>query len=129
MAYAWLADLVVIIHTAFVVFAVAGGLLVLWRAWIAWLHVPAAIWAALIEFSGWICPLTPLEKALRDRAGETAYSGGFVQHYLLRALYPSGLTRQIQLVLGCLVLAVNIAAYVAVMRRYRHRIPAEGRDR
>lgn len=129
MAYAWLADLVVIIHAAFVVFAVAGGLLVLWRPWIAWLHVPAAVWAALIEFAGWICPLTPLEKTLRDRAGETAYSGGFVQHYLLRALYPSGLTRQIQLVLGCLVLAVNIAAYMAVVRRHRRRISTSERDR
>jgi hypothetical protein len=121
MAYAWLADLVVVVHAAFVVFAVAGGLLVLWRSWIAWLHIPAAAWAALIEFGGWICPLTPLENMLRERAGETAYGGGFIQHYLLRALYPSGLTRQIQLVLGCLVLAVNIAAYVAVARRRRHR--------
>jgi Protein of Unknown function (DUF2784) len=121
MTYGWLADLVVVVHAAFVVFAVTGGLLVLWRPWIAWLHLPAAAWAALIEFSGWVCPLTPLENALRERAGEAAYRGGFIQHYLLRALYPSGLTRPIQWLLGCLVLVVNIAAYVAVMRRHRRR--------
>jgi len=127
MVYAWLADLVVVVHAAFVLFAVAGGLLVVRRPWIALLHVPAAAWAALIEFGGWICPLTPLENSLRERAGEASYGGGFIQHYLLRALYPSGLTRQIQWVLGCLVLAVNIAAYVAVVRRHRHRAPATTR--
>jgi len=129
MAYAWLADLVVVVHAAFVVFVVTGGLLVLWRPWIAWLHVPAALWGALIEFSGWICPLTPLENMLRERAGEASYGGGFIQHYLLRALYPSGLTRQIQWVLGCLVVAVNIAAYVAVVRRHRDHTPSATRDR
>ena len=119
MLYGRLADFVVVFHAAFVAFAVAGGLLVLWRPWIAWLHIPAAAWAALIEFSGWICPLTPLENGLRERAGEAAYTGDFIQHYLLRALYPSGLTRPIQWVLGCLVLLVNVAAYVAVMKRHR----------
>lgn len=121
MAYGWLADMVVVIHAAFVVFAVAGGALVLWRPWIAWLHIPAAAWAAFIEFAGWICPLTPLENALRARAGGTSYSGGFVQHYLLRALYPSGLTESVRWILGLLVVAVNIAFYVAVMRRHRTR--------
>jgi hypothetical protein len=119
MTSAWLADLVVLIHAAFVGFAVAGGLLVLWRPWIAWLHVPAAAWAALIEFGGWICPLTPLENTLRERAGEAAYNGGFVQHYVVGTLYPRGLTRPIQLVLGCFVLAVNTAIYVVVIRRRR----------
>ncbi len=124
MMYGWLADSVVVVHAAFVVFAVAGGLLAIRRPWIAWLHIPAAVWAALIEFGGWTCPLTPLENALRERAGETAYSGGFIQHYLLRALYPSGLTRQIQWVLGCLVILVNVAAYVAATRRHRRRAAA-----
>ena len=120
MPYRFLSDLVVVVHGAFVLFAVAGGVVVLKRPRVAWLHVPAALWAALIEFGGWICPLTPLENALRARAGETAYAGGFVQHYLLRALYPTGLTRGVQFVLGAAVLAINLGAYgVLVGRRGR----------
>lgn len=119
MPYYFLADLIVVIHAAFVAFAVLGGFLVLRWRWIAWLHVPAFVWATLIEFVGWICPLTPLENALRERAGIAAYTGGFVQHYLLRALYPSGLTRGIQLVLGFGVLAINVWVYWAIAARRR----------
>jgi hypothetical protein len=119
-AYRWLADLVVLVHALFVVFAVLGGVLVSWRPWIAWLHLPAATWAALIEFAGWICPLTPLENALRARAGSATYEDGFISHYVLRALYPSGLTRTIQWALGGIALGVNVFIYVLVLRR-RHR--------
>jgi hypothetical protein len=121
MPYRWLAELVVVAHAAFVVFAVLGGCLVLWRPWVAWLHIPAFAWAVFIEYAGWVCPLTPLENALRVRAGVTPYSGGFVEHYVLRALYPSGLTRGIQLLLGSLVLGVNLAAYAMVLARRRRR--------
>lgn len=111
MLYRVLVDIVVVVHLAFVVFVVAGGLLV-WR-WprLAWLHVPAAVWGALIEFAGWICPLTPLENRLRRLGGEAGYEGGFVETYVLAILYPSGLTRTHQIVLGALVLAVNFAVY------------------
>jgi hypothetical protein len=112
-----LADLVVALHAAFVAFVVAGGLLVLRRRWIAAVHLPAVAWAALIEFAGWICPLTPLENALRARAGEAGYAGGFVEHYLLPLLYPSGLTPRIQVALGLAVLAVNVVVYAVVVRR------------
>jgi hypothetical protein len=112
-----LADLVVALHAAFVAFVVAGGLLVLRRRWIAAVHLPAVAWAALIEFAGWICPLTPLENALRARAGEAGYAGGFVEHYLLPLLYPSGLTPRIQVALGLAVLAVNVIVYAVVVRR------------
>ncbi len=117
MPYRVLADLVVGIHALFVVFVVAGGLLVLRRRWVAAVHLPAAIWGALIEFKGWICPLTPLEQSLRRAAGQAGYEGGFIEHYLLPVLYPAGLTRGVQLVLGAAVIAVNLAVYTVVFRR------------
>jgi hypothetical protein len=113
------ADLIVLIHLGFVLFVVAGGFLALRWRWMPWLHLPAAVWGALIEFAGWICPLTPWENALRRAAGEAGYPGGFVEHYLLPVLYPAGLTREVQLALGLLVVAVNALAYAMVWRR-RH---------
>jgi hypothetical protein len=117
MCYQVLAGIVVCVHAAFVAFVVFGGILALRWRWLVWLHVPAVIWGALIEFADWTCPLTPLENALRARAGEAGYSGGFIQHYLLRALYPAGLTRGVQLALGTLVIVVNLAVYIALIRR------------
>jgi hypothetical protein len=114
-----LADLVVAVHFTFVLFVVLGGLLVLRWPWLVYIHVPAAIWGAWIEFTGRICPLTPLENALRARAGEKGYSGGFIAHYLLPLLYPSALTRTIQLVLGALVIVVNLCIYGYLLRRRR----------
>jgi len=109
--YQLLASLVVMIHLLFVLFVLFGGLLVLrWRR-IAWLHLPAAAWGVLVEFTGWICPLTPLEHWLRTQEGAAGYDGDFVLHYLLPILYPEGLTHNIQLILGALVLIVNIVIY------------------
>ncbi|MEP6858614.1 MAG: DUF2784 domain-containing protein, partial [Gemmatimonadales bacterium] len=101
----------------FVLFVVLGGLLVVRRRCDALLHVPAAIWGILIEYAGWICPLTPLENSWRRSGGEAGYSGGFIQHYIQPVLYPAGLTRGTQLVLGSLVLLVNLAAYGVVIAR------------
>ena len=117
MPYRVLADLVVVLHLAFVLFAVLGGLLA--RRWqrCAWLHVPAALWAALIEFRGWACPLTPLENWLRRRGGAAGYQSSFIEHYLLPLLYPTALTRRLQIALGLLVLGVNLAVYWCVWRR------------
>jgi Protein of Unknown function (DUF2784) len=112
-----LADLVVTSHVAFVVFVAVGGLLVLRWGRLAWLHVPCALWGAWVELAGWICPLTPLEVSLRRAAGEAGYSGGFLEHYVLPLLYPSGLTRTVQTGLGVAVLAVNAVAYTLVLRR------------
>jgi hypothetical protein len=117
MSYRLLADLVVVIHLAFVLFVVLGGLLVLRRPRLAWLHVPAALWGAWIEISGWVCPLTPLENALRHAAGQAGYAGGFIHHYILPVLYPPGLTREAQHVLAALVVLVNVAAYAVLLRR------------
>jgi len=114
MSYRLLADLVLVVHAAFVVFVVLGGLAVLRWPRLAWIHLPAAIWGAGIEFAGGICPLTPLENHWRRLAGEQGYPGGFVEHYLMAALYPEGLTRDLQIGLGLAVLAVNAAIYVRV---------------
>jgi hypothetical protein len=119
MAYRILADLVVGLHAAFVVFVVVGGLLALRWPRVALVHLPAAVWGALIEFQGWICPLTPLEKSLRAAAGLAGYEGGFIEHYLLPVLYPSGLTRGVQLVLGTAVVAINLGVYGYLWLRRR----------
>jgi Protein of Unknown function (DUF2784) len=114
-----LADLVVLVHSLFVLFVVFGGLLAL-RWWkMIYLHLPAVAWGAFIEFAGGICPLTPLENALRRRAGLAGYTGGFVEHYILPVLYPAGLTRNVQLVLGALVIGTNLLVYIVVLRTRR----------
>ncbi len=120
MIYRTLADLVLVVHLAFVLFVVLGGLLVLKWPRLAWLHVPTAVWGVLIEYKGWICPLTPLENSFRARGGGAGYSGGFIEHYIQPLLYPAGLTRGTQIVFGSLALLVNLTAYgVVIARRSR----------
>jgi len=111
------ATAVVVAHLLFVAFAVGGGLLALRWPRVAWVHAPAAAWAAFIEFSGRICPLTPLENALRRRAGLDDYTGDFIAAYVFPVLYPSGLTRRAQIGIGLVVVAVNVAAYWVVLRQ------------
>ncbi len=117
--YAVLADLVLLLHLGFILFVALGGLLVLRRPRLAWLHIPAVSWGVTVEWTGWICPLTPLENHLRILAGGAGYQGDFIRHYLLATIYPEGLTRGIQIVLGIFVLALNIAIYAYVLRRSR----------
>ncbi len=117
MLYRLLADLVVGLHFAFVLFVVLGGLLALRWPRAAWFHIPTAIWGAGIEFLQGICPLTPLENHLRKLGGEAGYSGGFVEHYLLPVLYPAGLNQNIQLGIGLFVLVLNVTVYAVVWRR------------
>lgn len=113
------ADALVLLHAGFIVFAVFGGLLALKnRRWM-WLHLPAAAWAASVVIMGWICPLTPWEQTLRAAAGQQGYSGGFIEHYVLAAIYPDGLTRTIQIALGTGVVAFNLIVYGVVHRRRR----------
>ncbi|HEV2664533.1 MAG TPA: DUF2784 domain-containing protein [Blastocatellia bacterium] len=126
MIYLALADLVVVLHMAFVLFAALGGFLVFkWRR-TAWLHIPAALWAALIEFAGWECPLTPLENWLRRLGGEAGYQTSFIERYLLPVIYPAGFTRSLHTALGVLVLGVNLAIYWMI---WRQQAPSRGRRR
>lgn len=117
------ADLVAVVHAAFVVFVVLGALLVLrWRQLI-WVHVPAALWGVLTEIRGWTCPLTPLEQYLRQRSGSSAYQGEFIEHYLLPLLYPANLTRSRQIWLASLAILVNVVLYWYAFRVARSREP------
>ena len=126
MIYRTLADVVLVIHLAFAVFAGIGGLLVLrWRK-LAWVHVPCAVWGALIMFAGWICPLTPLENGLRRRGGQAGYEGGFIEHYVVSVLYPRGLTRGLQFGIGAGVIVVERRR---LRTHDRSRAPAEARAR
>ena len=115
------ADLVVALHLAFVVFACLGGMLAWRRMRYALLHLPALAWATWIEFSGSICPLTPLENRLRERAGDAGYTGGFVDHYLVPILYPAGLTPSAQVWIGVFLVAINVVVYAVAWRRWRAR--------
>jgi hypothetical protein len=114
-----LADALVVAHLAFLLFVVGGGALVLWRGAVAWLHVPAVLWAAWIEFTGAICPLTPWENALRVQAGQGGYRGGFVEHYVIPLVYPPGLTPADQRLLGAILVVGTVAVYAFAWRRAR----------
>ena len=117
MIYILLADLIVVLHLLFILFVILGGLFVpKWKKMI-WCHLPAATWGAIIEFTGWICPLTPLENELRMKGGLLGYSGGFIEHYLLPLIYPAGLTREIQWILGALVIILNGVVYWKVFKK------------
>jgi hypothetical protein len=123
MLYRTLADFVVILHLLFILFVIGGGFLALrWRR-LVWLHLPCAVWGGLVELAGWYCPLTPLENELRMAGGASGYAGSFVAHYLLPLIYPTGLTRGVQLALGTMVLLVNGVAYILYVRRRKPQRP------
>lgn len=116
-----LADLIVLLHLLFILFVMGGGFLALRRGRIGLLHLPAVFWGIYIEFSGTVCPLTPLENHFRRLAGSAGYSTGFIDHYLLPIIYPSGLTRELQFILGFAVIGVNLVVYYFLLRRCRLR--------
>jgi hypothetical protein len=111
MPYALLADLVLLVHLAFILFVAVGGLAVLRWPRLAWLHLPCVTWGVAVELAGWYCPLTPLENHFLRLAGQQGYEGDFIQHYLLATIYPEGLTRQGQTVIGLGALLVNALVY------------------
>ena len=121
MVYGILADIVVWLHLVFVLFAVLGAILVVWRSRLIWLHLPAVFWAVWIELSGGTCPLTPLEIWLRKQAGQGGYRGDFVEQYLMPLLYPVDLTRNIQIMFGILVLFINLALYGSIVYQIRRK--------
>jgi hypothetical protein len=117
--YGILAGAVIVAHLLFIAFVVAGGLLV-WR-WprLAWVHLPAVFWGVVVELTGRICPLTPLENHLRRLGGSNSYSGGFIEQYLIPVIYPANLTANTQYVLGGLVIGVNLIIYIIIIRKQR----------
>ena len=115
------ADVIVLLHLAFILVVAVGGLFVLRWPRVAWVHVPAVVWGALIELAGWICPLTPLENRLRAAAGDVAYTGGFIDRYIMPIVYPAGLTRSMQLGLAAAVVIVNLIFYGTLMIRRKRR--------
>ncbi|MGB5306215.1 MAG: DUF2784 domain-containing protein [Gammaproteobacteria bacterium] len=114
------ADITLLVHFAFILFAVFGGLIVLYRPLVAWLHVPVVLWAAAVNLFGQVCPLTPLENAYRIAAGQAGYEGGFVEHYIAPLIYPRGLSYELGVILGIMVLAWNMLIYAFVLHRKRH---------
>ena len=124
--YGRLAELVVVLHFCFVLFVLFGGVLALRWPKMVWIHLPAAAWGALISFAGWVCPLTPLEKWLRRQGGAAGYEGGFVEHYILPVLYPRGLTHEVQIALGLIVIVLNVLVYRHVYRQFRRRKAVPG---
>ena len=115
MLYQIIADILVIVHFLFILFVIFGGFLVLRWRFVFWIHIPCAMWGMLIEFAGWLCPITPLENHFRHLAGQAGYHGGFINHYIMPVIYPAGLTRDIQYLLGTGVLIITIIAYSLVI--------------
>ena len=114
MFFALAADLLIIVHLGFIGFVILGGFMLLKWRWLIFVHLPAVLWGVLLEFQGWICPLTPLEQALRRMSGQQGYTGGFIQHYILPVIYPPALDLDIQLILGVLLILINIIIYLWV---------------
>jgi Protein of Unknown function (DUF2784) len=118
---AFLADAVLVLHGLFIAWVVFGGSAVIARPLLACVHLPAVAWAVSISWSGSTCPLTPLEQSLRRAAGQAGYEGGFIEHYLTAAIYPQGLTANLQMLLGAVVLGINLALYAVVIARAARR--------
>ena len=117
MSYGLLADLVLVAHLGFILFAVFGGLLAFRVRWLPLLHLPSVAWSAFVELTGRVCPLTPLENALRRAGGDAGYSGSFVERYLVPVVYPEALSVEAQLLLAAGLVLFNVAVYALVLRR------------
>ena len=120
MFFRFAADAVLLAHLVFIVFAVLGATLATRWRWIVAVHIPAATWGFFVELTGRVCPLTYLENYLRIKAGQSGYTESFIEHYLLAIIYPAGLTWEIQLLLACVVVAINVAIYGWLLLR-QHR--------
>lgn len=119
MSNALLADMMLLLHLAFILFAIFGGLLVLFRHWFAWIHIPAVLWAAVVNMTPWLCPLTPWENYFRKLAGEEGYSGGFVAHYIAPLIYPGHMSFDLILTLAIAVVVWNLLVYGFVIYKIR----------
>jgi hypothetical protein len=128
MGYVLLADAVMLVHFAFVLFVMFGSLFVLRWPWMAWIHAPAVSWGLTVEMAGLVCPLTPLESRLRLLGGESGYTEDFLSHWLLMVLYPDFLTRRLQIVLGTSLLVLNCSLYAWILIRHRNRRRTSARE-
>jgi hypothetical protein len=117
--YGILAGVIIVAHFLFIAFVATGGLFVLRWPRLAWVHLPAVVWGVVVELTGWICPLTPLENYLRRLGGSSSYSGDFIEQYLIPVIYPANLTAATQYILGGLVIVVNLILYFLVIRKQR----------
>lgn len=117
MLYQIIADCILLLHFAFIVFVVAGGMLVFKWRWLIWFHIPAAIWGAVVEIMGWICPLTPIENSLRQVGGGAVYSASFIEHYLVPVIYPMDLSREMFIAMGIAVIVINVIVYTFLFRQ------------
>lgn len=116
-----LASVILLLHFAFVLFAIFGAFAVLYRRWVAWIHLPAVAWSSVVNLAGWVCPLTPLENRFRMAAGQAGYTEGFIEHYIASLVYPAGMTRTVALTAGITVVVWNAAVYAWVITRRRRR--------
>lgn len=121
------ADFLVLVHLAFICFVLLGGFLLLKWRWLVFVHLPALLWATLLEFQGWSCPLTPLEQALRRLGEQQGYTGGFIQHYILPVIYPAALEQDMQFILGVLLLLINACIYLWIILRFDRKNKPQGR--
>ncbi|MDI5991859.1 DUF2784 domain-containing protein [Pseudomonas sp. MDMC216] len=121
MLWRMAADALVLVHLSFILFVLLGGLLLLRWPRLIWLHLPAVTWGIVVECLHLGCPLTPWENQLRRMAGQAGYDGGFIEHYLIPLIYPAGLTPQIQIGLGAIVVLVNLAVYTWLIWRWRNK--------
>lgn len=127
MVYRILAEFVVAVHFVFILWVTLGWIAVRFRHWLIWLHLPAAIWGVAIELLDWACPLTPLEQQLRHWAGAEGYEGGFIEHYLRAIIYPEGMHREVEILLGVAVFVVNVGGYWWIRRSARNEHRNRGR--
>ncbi|MDY0268553.1 DUF2784 domain-containing protein [Trichloromonas sp.] len=123
MLYTLLAKVTLLSHLGFILFVLFGALAVRRRPWLAWLHLPAGVWGTLVELTGWFCPLTDLENHCRRLAGEAGYTGSCIDHYLTALIYPDGLSRPLQILLGLGVLVLNLWLYAGLIRARRRESP------
>ena len=114
-----LADFILLFHFAFIIFAIFGGLIVLYKRWMLWIHVPAILWSSAVNLADWVCPLTPLENLLYSMAGQAGYKGGFIEHYITPLVYPNSMPRELELVAGISILVWNVFVYTFVAYRVR----------
>ena len=128
MGYLFLANALVVFHFCFVLYVMSGGLLVIWRKRFALLHIPAVMWGVIVETTGWLCPLTPLENHWRSAGGGVPYEGGFVEHYIMPVLYPHDITRDFQITLAILIAIINLIVYTVAFTRPGHATKMTVRD-